>query len=57
MIHGLGSKKEAWEPQHELANLYRLILPDLRGHGETELDQDFIYQKFCYRYHSSIRLP
>ena len=21
MIHGLGSKKEAWEPQHELAKL------------------------------------
>lgn len=47
MIHGLGSKKEAWEPQYELANLYRLILPDLRGHGETELDQDLSIKNFA----------
>ena len=47
MIHGLGSKKEAWEPQHELANLFRLILPDLRGHGETKLDQDLSIKNFA----------
>lgn len=35
-IHGLGSRKEAWIPQYELANNYRLIIPDLRGHGESE---------------------
>jgi pimeloyl-ACP methyl ester carboxylesterase len=35
LIHGLGSKKESWIPQHELANKYRLIIPDLRGHGEN----------------------
>jgi pimeloyl-ACP methyl ester carboxylesterase len=35
LIHGLGSRKEAWIPQHELAEHYRLIIPDLRGHGEN----------------------
>ncbi len=47
MIHGLGSKKEAWEPQHELADHYRLILPDLRGHGETKLAQDLSVKNFA----------
>jgi 3-oxoadipate enol-lactonase len=47
MIHGLGSKKEAWWPQHELANQFRLILPDLRGHGETALDQDLSVKNFA----------
>jgi 3-oxoadipate enol-lactonase len=47
MIHGLGSKKEAWEPQHGLADHYRLILPDLRGHGETKLAQDLSVKNFA----------
>ncbi|WP_338471144.1 alpha/beta hydrolase [Niallia sp. XMNu-256] len=46
-IHGLGSKKEAWEPQHELANHFRLIIPDLRGHGDTALDQDITLKNFA----------
>lgn len=36
-IHGLGSRKEAWKYQYELAKNNRLIIPDLRGHGETEV--------------------
>ncbi|TQR13066.1 alpha/beta fold hydrolase [Psychrobacillus lasiicapitis] len=36
LIHGLGSKKESWENQYELSSNYRLIIPDLRGHGESE---------------------
>ena len=47
LIHGLGSKKEAWIPQHELANRYRLIIPDLRGHGETIMNEDFTIQNFA----------
>jgi 3-oxoadipate enol-lactonase len=46
-IHGLGSKKEAWEPQHKLASDYRLIIPDLRGHGETELEQGLSIKNFA----------
>jgi len=46
-IHGLGSKKEAWEPQHELAHYYRLIIPDLRGHGETEIERDISVNSFA----------
>jgi pimeloyl-ACP methyl ester carboxylesterase len=47
LIHGLGSKKEAWAPQHELANHYRLIIPDLRGHGETEINEDLTLEHFA----------
>jgi pimeloyl-ACP methyl ester carboxylesterase len=47
LIHGLGSKKEAWTPQHELANSYRLIIPDLRGHGETDLNEDLTVKNFA----------
>lgn len=32
-IHGLASHKGSWETQHELSDTYRLIIPDLRGHG------------------------
>ncbi len=46
-IHGLGSKKEAWRPQHELADHYRLIIPDLRGHGETQLDHGITVKNFA----------
>lgn len=47
LIHGLGSKKEAWMPQHELSNQYRLVIPDLRGHGETVINADFTIQNFA----------
>lgn len=47
LIHGLGSKKEAWNSQHELANNYRLIIPDLRGHGETDINEDFTVSNFA----------
>lgn len=46
-IHGLGSRKEAWIPQHELANKYRLVIPDLRGHGETEINEDITIKNFA----------
>lgn len=47
LIHGLGSKKEAWTPQHELAHHYRLVIPDLRGHGETVINEDFTIKNFA----------
>jgi pimeloyl-ACP methyl ester carboxylesterase len=47
LIHGLGSKKEAWEPQHELASKHRLIIPDMRGHGETEINEDLTVKNFA----------
>ncbi|WP_338450349.1 alpha/beta hydrolase [Niallia oryzisoli] len=47
LIHGLGSKKEAWTPQYELASQYRLIIPDLRGHGETSLNDSITIQNFA----------
>ncbi|WP_071393168.1 alpha/beta fold hydrolase [Bacillus tuaregi] len=47
LIHGLGSRKEAWKPQYELAARYRLIIPDLRGHGETSFNDSFTMQNFA----------
>jgi 3-oxoadipate enol-lactonase len=47
LIHGLGSRKEAWKRQHVLAESYRLIIPDLRGHGETEIDNDITMKNFA----------
>ncbi|MFY4775342.1 alpha/beta fold hydrolase [Metabacillus sp. RGM 3146] len=47
LIHGLGSKKEAWLPQHDLANRYRLIIPDMRGHGETVINEDLTVKNFA----------
>lgn len=47
LLHGLGSKKEAWIPQHDLAQQYRLIIPDLRGHGETALEEDLTIKNFA----------
>ncbi|CRK80712.1 alpha/beta fold hydrolase [Neobacillus massiliamazoniensis] len=39
LIHGLGEVKEGWHNQYELADQYELIIPDLRGHGEsTKMD-------------------
>ncbi len=36
LIHGLGGRKEYWDAQLPLAKYYRLIILDLRGHGEDE---------------------
>lgn len=46
-IHGLGSRKEAWKPQAELGFNYRLVIPDLRGHGETELEGNISIKNFA----------
>jgi 3-oxoadipate enol-lactonase len=35
-IHGLGQTLNSWKPQKELADTYRLIMVDLRGHGNSE---------------------
>lgn len=47
LIHGLGQCKESWNPQLPLSNQYRLIIPDLRGHGETELEEDITMYNFA----------
>lgn len=47
MLHGLGSRKEAWKPQHVLSEQFRLVIPDLRGHGETEIDTDFTMENYA----------
>lgn len=46
-IHGLGSRKESWKPQYELAEGYRLIIPDLRGHGETKNCKNINVENFA----------
>jgi len=47
LIHGLGSRKEAWKPQYELAANYRLIIPDLRGHGQSSLNDNLSLHNFA----------
>lgn len=34
-IHGLGNRIQAWAPQLELTSQYRLIIIELRGHGDS----------------------
>lgn len=37
LIHGFPLSRRIWRPQVEaLRSTYRIIAPDLRGHGETE---------------------
>jgi len=40
LLHGLGNRKEAWIPQHELGKKYRLIIPDLIGHGSSPINEN-----------------
>lgn len=47
LLHGLGSHKEAWNPQFELANKYRLIVPDLRGHGQSNVNNNLTVKNFA----------
>lgn len=47
LIHGLGSRKEVWAPQYPLSKKYRLITPDLRGHGETVEEDNIRLRTFA----------
>lgn len=47
LIHGLGSKKESWKHQMELSDKYRLIVPDLRGHGESDVTENISIPQFA----------
>ncbi|GAX90759.1 alpha/beta fold hydrolase [Effusibacillus lacus] len=40
LLHGMGERKEGWVWQHELADEYDLIIPDLRGHGQSRQTED-----------------
>lgn len=46
-IHGLGSHKKVWTPQLELGFKYRLLIPDLRGHGLTEMNDDITIENMA----------
>lgn len=47
LIHGLSSKKESWFPQMEISDQYRLIIPDLRGHGESDVEDGITLYNFA----------
>jgi pimeloyl-ACP methyl ester carboxylesterase len=47
LIHGLGEIKEGWMNQHELANEYELIIPDIRGHGESDTTESLTIESFA----------
>ena len=41
MIHGLGAQGHTWDPiAHWLAPRYRVLCPDLRGHGRSEWSRE-----------------
>ena len=46
-IHGLGSHKIMWAPQLDLGFKYRLLIPDLRGHGFTEMSDDITIENMA----------
>ncbi|MBI0580038.1 alpha/beta hydrolase [Neobacillus cucumis] len=46
-IHGFSSNKESWTCQFDLSQTYRLIIPDLRGHGESEVYDGISLKQFA----------
>lgn len=47
LIHGLGSKRQSWAYQMELAKHFRLVVPDLRGHGESTITENITISTFA----------
>ena len=37
LIHGLGNTIDLWNSQHSLSSHFKLIIPELRGHGDSKL--------------------
>ena len=49
LIHGIGADHEMWKPQLASfpASGYFVIVPDLRGHGASDLPQTFSIADYC----------
>ena len=47
LIHGLGNTMELWNPQYNLANHFHLIIPELRGHGHSEISTNITVESFA----------
>jgi pimeloyl-ACP methyl ester carboxylesterase len=49
LIHGLGAQGHTWDPiAHQLASRYRVVCPDLRGHGRSDWSRDgYRVADFC----------
>jgi 3-oxoadipate enol-lactonase len=48
LVHGLGASHADWQPQWEvLADTFRLIAPDLRGHGGSTRSGPFSVERFA----------
>ncbi|HID09158.1 TPA: alpha/beta hydrolase [Candidatus Micrarchaeota archaeon] len=41
LIHGWGVTKEYWYPQYPLSEAFYLVIPDLRGYGDSEATPPF----------------
>lgn len=46
-LHGLGNTRSLWDRQYELSNKYRLIVPDLPFHGESESNKSITVKSFA----------
>ena len=48
LVHGLGATHEDWERQIDFfARVFRVIAPDLRGHGATECDGPYTVDRMA----------
>lgn len=47
LIHGLGNRIDAWIPQLSLSLNYRLVLIELRGHGNSVEVEDLTVERFA----------
>ena len=43
LIHGWGVTKEFWCPQYPLSDMFYLVIPDLRGYGDSEAEPPFTF--------------
>ena len=46
LIHGLGNTIDLWNSQHALSEHFRLIIPELRGHGTSAITNDISIHTF-----------
>ena len=48
LIHGLGASHTDWQKQIDFfARVFRVIAPDLRGHGESQAEGPFNVERFA----------
>lgn len=47
LLHGLGQRNNLWKHQEELSDTYQLIMPNLRGHGNSTNTENITLNTFA----------